>query len=213
MSGRGVPERRRRGRHAFVLLAAIVPALAWPQSAGSAGSTAPADSATAAGIAEPLSAAEAAPYMRQLTRELRVLVRDTPIEVDALRGDALLLRIPAAWLFEVDAVALRPEAQVRLDALGLALVSPQGERTRVEVVGHSDSLGRREPNEAFTQRRAEAVAALLAARGVAPARLATRGAGEAELREKKEDSPAARQRNRRIEIEIRPSRPSRREAS
>ena len=150
--------------------------------------------------------------MRHLGRELRVLVRDTPIEV-ATRGEALRLTMPAHWLFRTDDVALRPEAAVRLDALALALAAPEGLRTQIEVSGHSDSLGPRELNEAFTRRRAEAIAALLVARGVTSARLATRGAGEKELREKKEDSPAARQRNRRIELEIRPLRPSLREAS
>ena len=146
--------------------------------------------ATSAVVSRPAASASAASdYMRHLGRELRVLVRDTPIEV-ATRGEAL-----------------RPEAAVRLDALALALVAPEGLRTQIEVSGHSDSLGPRELNEAFTRRRAEAIAALLVTRGVTSARLATRGAGEKELREKKEDSPAARQRNRRIELEIRPLRP------
>ncbi len=169
--------------------------------------------ATSAVVSRPAASASAASdYMRHLGRELRVLVRDTPIEV-ATRGEALRLTMPAHWLFRTDDVALRPEAAVRLDALALALAAPEGLRTQLEVSGHSDSLGPRELNEAFTRQRAEAIATLLAARGVSHARLTTHGAGEKELREKKEDSPAARQRNRRIELEIRPLRPSLREAS
>lgn len=201
---------------ASVLLAAAVWAQPSPGGATSAVASRPAASATTPAstlpVIEPLSASEAPDYMRHLGRELRVLVRDTPIEV-ATRGEALRLTMPAHWLFRTDDVALRPEAAVRLDALALALAAPEGLRTQVEVSGHSDSLGPRELNEAFTRRRAEAIATLLAARGVSHARLTTHGAGEKELREKKEDSPAARQRNRRIELEIRPLRPSPREAS
>jgi outer membrane protein OmpA-like peptidoglycan-associated protein len=202
MPGRAVPQA------ATPRVTAPQPAAAPGAAPGGAGS-APAPVATEA---PPVATAEA-PNLRQLARELRVLLRDTPVELEAKGGELLRLRIPAGWLFRVDDATLRPEALVRLDALGLALATPRFAGTHVEVVGHSDSLGRREPNEAFTLRRATAVAALLAARGVDPARLATRGAGESELREKKEDTPAARQRNRRVELEIRPARPSSREAS
>ena len=204
-------QRRRRAplsgvslhQRAAGLLASALLAASSSAFAVAAAATTPASTASAI---EPLSAPEVPDYMRHLGRELRVLVRDTPVEV-ATRGEALRLTMPAHWLFRPDDVALRPEAAVRLDALALALVAPEGLRTQIEVSGHSDSLGPRELNEAFTRRRAEAIAALLVTRGVTSARLATRGAGEKELREKKEDSPAARQRNRRIELEIRPLRP------
>jgi len=151
--------------------------------------------------------------MRHLGRELRVLVRDTPIEVETLREDGLRLRIPASWLFRSDAATLRADALVRLDALALALAADDGARTTLEISGHSDSLGARDFNAAFTLRRAEALRAWLAGKGVAEARMQARGAGESELLEKKEDTPAARQRNRRVEIEVRPLRPSLRAAS
>lgn len=168
----------------------------------SCGAGAAAESARGAGT----GVVDAPADMRYLDRELRVLVRDTPIEV-ATRDETVRLTMPAQWLFRPDDVVLRSEAAVRLDALALALAAPPAQGTRIELTGHSDSLGRRELNEAFTLQRAEAVTALLVARGVAPARLVTRGAGEAKLLEKNEDSPAARQRNRRIELEIRPLRP------
>ncbi|MCU0758901.1 MAG: OmpA family protein [Steroidobacteraceae bacterium] len=216
---RGAGRALARAARSLAACAALAPLLAAPQSLPPAGPGSatdgepPASAMPSAASAAPLPAAEVSPYMRHLGRELRVLVRDTPVELEASRGDGLRLRLPAAWLFRMDDVVVRPEALVHLDALALALASPSGARTLLEVAGHCDSLGRREPNRAFTLRRAESVAALLAGRGVAPARLATRGAGEDERLEKDETTPAARRRNRRIEIEIRPSRPSRREAS
>ena len=191
------------------LAAAIVVATA---PAGAAVATAPAGAPVEA-ASEPLPPSEVAGYMRHLRRELRVMLRDTPAEIATARDDALRLILPAAWLFRLDAAELRPEAQVPLDALALALRGADGARTAIAIDAHTDSLGRRDFNEELTRRRAEAFAAFLQARGIDASRLQARGAGEAEPREKREDSPAARQRNRRVEVEIRPIRASRREAS
>ncbi len=108
------------------------------------------------------------------------MIDGTPMELVTAQDGTMTLRIPADYLFAVDAAQLRTEAPVRLDPPGAVLA--KADRTLRVVAGYTDSLG-------------------------------TRGAGEMELRQRKEDSPAARQRNRRVEIEIRPFRPSRREAS
>lgn len=193
------------------MLAAPVHAQSGAPGAGDAAqSTAP---TAAPAVASPLGGAEATRYMRHLARELQVLVRDTPIEVETLRQDGVRLRIPAGWLFHSDAPTLRADALLRLDAIALALASADGDRTVLAIAGHSDSLGRRDFNAAFTLRRAEALRDWLAGKGVAEARMQARGLGESQLLDKKEDTPAARQRNRRVEIEIRPLRPSRRAAS
>jgi len=195
--------------------AADLPAAAAPASSVSTPAPAPALAPDAARVdaPQPLGGAEASRYMRHLARELRVLLRDTPVSIETLREDRLLLRMPAAWLFRSDAPTLRADALVRLDALALALASPDGVRTMLAISGHSDSLGARDFNAAFTRQRAEALRAYLAGKGVAEARLQAAGLGESELIERKEDTPAARQRNRRVEIEVRPLRPSPRAAS
>jgi len=149
--------------------------------------------------------------MRQLVRQLRAVIRDTPVELVTARDDLLKLRIPVEYLFALDATQLRTEGPLRLDPLVAALL--KSDRTTVVVAGHADSLGTREFNAAFTLQRATAVADYLQGQGVAAARVNVRGAGEMERVDKKEDSPEARRRNRRIELEVRPSRPSRREAS
>ncbi len=161
--------------------------------------------------ARPLSNAEAPRYMRQLARQLRAVVKDTPVELARGRGDLLRIRIPADYLFGLDATQLNAAGPVRLDPLVTTLES--ADRTQLVVVGHTDTLGTKEFNSAFSLRRAAAVAEYLQRQGVAAARVDIRGAGEREPAERKEDSPAARQRNRRIEIEVRPFRPSRRAAS
>ncbi len=158
----------------------------------------------------PLSGAEAHAYLRKLARRLRVVVHGTPVEILPIKGELLRLRIPAVWLFRLDAAQLLPEATSRLQRLTAILDA--ADRAQLAIVGHSDSLGPRDVNAAFTMRRAAAVADFMQRQGLAPQRVTALGAGERERLEVREDTPAARQRNRRIEIEIRPFRPSPREA-
>ncbi len=150
-------------------------------------------------------------YVRQVARQLRAVIRDTPVQLVTTRDDLLTLRIPVDYLFALDATQLRTEGPRRLDPLVATLL--KSDRTAVVVAGHSDSLGTREFNAAFTLQRATAVAGYLLGKGIPAERVVSRGAGEMERMEKNEDSPAARARNRRIELEIRPFRPLRREAS
>jgi outer membrane protein OmpA-like peptidoglycan-associated protein len=159
----------------------------------------------------PLSATEAPRYLRQLARQLRAATEGSPVELSTTSREVLRLRIAAADLFDLDAAQLRTEGPSRLDPLVAALV--KSDRTVLVVVGHTDTLGTREFNAAWSLRRATAVADYLQAKGIAASRLSVRGAGELELRERQEDTPEARERNRRIEIEVRPARPSRRAAS
>lgn len=72
---------------------------------------------------------------------------------------------------------------------------------RVEIVGHTDARGSRELNLDLSLRRAQAVMENLAVRGIDPGRLEARGAGPDEpLTEN--DTPAGRQKNRRIEFRV-----------
>ncbi len=228
----GSERKVRRGQVRAVALGGLLALGAWgvggalaqpaPQAAAPAGAAAPsgvlapsasAPAAAAAVLpqAKPLSAAEARRYMRQLAKQLRAVTSGTPVELATGARDVLTLRIAADYLFDLDAAPLRAEGPARLDPLVAVLL--ESDRAELVVVGHTDTLGTREFNAAWSLRRATAVADYLKAKGIASARVGTRGAGELELLEKREDTPGARARNRRIEIEVRPSRPSRRAAS
>jgi OOP family OmpA-OmpF porin len=69
------------------------------------------------------------------------------------------------------------------------------------VGGHTDSIGSDEYNLRLSQRRAEAVAAWLAAHGIAAARLTAKGFGESKPVADNRTAEG-RQRNRRIEIVV-----------
>jgi OOP family OmpA-OmpF porin len=72
---------------------------------------------------------------------------------------------------------------------------------RVEITGHADGIGSREYNVQLSERRAEAVKRYLVEKGVAPARITTRGAGpDAPIDDN--ESAAGRAKNRRIEFKI-----------
>jgi len=72
----------------------------------------------------------------------------------------------------------------------------------VDITGHTDGTGAESVNLALSQARADAVAGYLVAGGILEDRISATGVGSAEpLTE--EDSPLARQLNRRIEVELR----------
>jgi outer membrane protein OmpA-like peptidoglycan-associated protein len=121
-------------------------------------------------------------------------------------GDALRVRMPSSITFATDSTRIRPEFRPVLADLSRTLNSDP--RSFVNVEGHTDSTGSESYNEELSRRRANAVAEVLRANGVAPERIATYGMGES--------APVAtnataegRQRNRRVEITVIPAtRPS-----
>lgn len=72
----------------------------------------------------------------------------------------------------------------------------------VLVVGHTDTRGTAQANDALSQRRAERVKALLVAAGVQASRIQALGRGERELLVATGDG-VAEPRNRRVEISVR----------
>ena len=67
------------------------------------------------------------------------------------------------------------------------------------IEGHSDNTGNEDFNLKLSQQRADAVRALLLARGIAPERITTRGYGP-KFPIVDNDTPAGRQQNRRVEV-------------
>jgi outer membrane protein OmpA-like peptidoglycan-associated protein len=72
----------------------------------------------------------------------------------------------------------------------------------VVVIGHTDSVGSDQYNDALAQKRAEAVRAMLAARGIAPQDIVAIGRGKRDLLVPTPDG-VAEPRNRRVEIVVR----------
>lgn len=114
-------------------------------------------------------------------------------------SDRLVLRIPASLLFAPDAVTLRPGHDTATILSMIAQPLMRRPRLAAQVLVYTDSIGGSSLNDSASTARAQAVAAALVARGVPDMRLEVRGAG-ASAALARNDSPAGRMRNRRVEI-------------
>jgi len=123
------------------------------------------------------------------------------VQVERVRDDLLKLTLENEVSFDFDSAAIKPTFRPTLEKL--ADVLTKHDRTRVTVVGHTDSVGSEAYNQRLSERRAEAVRARLASLGVARSRLEAEGRGELEPRATNE-TEAGRQLNRRVEILVRP---------
>lgn len=111
----------------------------------------------------------------------------------------IVIPLAGSVLFDFDRDEIRPDAVRTLEELVAVVEAYRGRPVRVE--GHTDAIASDRYNQALSERRARAVGAWLAERGVAAGRLTTRGFGEG--RPAADNATAAgRQRNRRVEVVI-----------
>jgi OOP family OmpA-OmpF porin len=78
--------------------------------------------------------------------------------------------------FETDSADLTPASRTILDSVAASL--KEWSEVRVEVAGHTDSVGADSYNQQLSQRRAESVRVYLASKGVDMSRMTARGYGE-----------------------------------
>lgn len=136
----------------------------------------------------------------------RKMLGELQARADA-RG-AIVVDLPGDVLFDFDKYDLRADALPVLDRIvGLLAAFPA---RSVAVNGHTDSKGEDAYNDVLSRRRAETVHHYLHERDASPARaFDVRGFGEKEpvapnTRADGSDDPQGRQKNRRVEIVLRP---------
>ena len=117
-------------------------------------------------------------------------------------GSYLQVVMPDGILFATGSAAVSGPAQQDLYAVARNL--NQYPNSRVEVVGHTDSTGTQAINRDLSQRRAQSVAGILAAAGVAQNRLSAVGVADTQP-VASNATEAGRAQNRRVEILIRPT--------
>lgn len=123
-------------------------------------------------------------------------------EIDALKAkstDRGLVLTLGGVLFDTGKADLNPGAARNLDQL-VQFLTEHGDR-RVEIDGYTDSVGTDSFNLDLSQRRADAVKAVLVTRGIDSSRIASRGYGKAFGIASNADA-GGRQLNRRVEIVI-----------
>ncbi|KUE78649.1 hypothetical protein ATO46_09820 [Aeromonas schubertii] len=139
-------------------------------------------------------------YMDVQEAKLRDKLRGTGVSVTR-SGDQLILNMPNNVTFDSSSVQLKAAGANTLS--GVAMVVTEFDKTRLNVVGHTDSTGSRDLNMRLSQQRADAVANQLIASGVSGSRIATTGVGP--------DQPVAtnstaegKAQNRRVTITLTP---------
>ncbi|MBP2263766.1 OmpA family protein [Pseudomonas sp. BP8] len=109
----------------------------------------------------------------------------------------IVAQVEDQGMFAVGSAQLSSEGQRQVRKL--ASVFAGESKTSILVVGHTDATGSASGNQALSERRARAVASILAEQGIAPQRMYFQGAGASRPVADNAD-PLLRGQNRRVEI-------------
>ncbi len=140
-------------------------------------------------------------YMEKQEQEMRQSLAS--VEGASIQRDAQTLAITfkSDLLFDVDSAVVKAGGYDELKRVADVLNAyPQ---TRLQIAGHTDSTGSEIYNQSLSERRAEAVKAILSGYQVAPQRMSTIGFGESKPIASN-DTLSGRQMNRRVSITIEP---------
>jgi outer membrane protein OmpA-like peptidoglycan-associated protein len=139
-------------------------------------------------------------YMDEQEKKLRRQTAGTGVGVTR-EGDELVLDMPSEVTFATGSANLDPLFRTTLDKVAATLT--EYEKTYVDVLGHTDSVGTDAFNQTLSEQRATTVADYLSLKGVQRARLATKGYGESQPRASN-TTEQGRAQNRRVEIRLVP---------
>ncbi len=138
---------------------------------------------------------------KDFERQLAPEVRAGAIEIEKLPSHNLKVTMTAQTAFDSDSAEIKPGFDPSLNKIADVLV--RYGKTHLTIVGHTDSVGSQEYNQALSQRRAGAVTNYLQDKGVIGQRLQYVGHGELEPRASNA-TEQGRRLNRRVEILIEP---------
>ena len=142
--------------------------------------------------------AAAGGYMDIQASKLRQKLTGTGMQV-ARDGDNVRLIMPNSITFNTNESTIKTSANSVLDSV--ALVAKEYDKTRLQVVGYTDSTGNDKINQPLSERRAAAVANYLALRGVQGSRISSYGAGSSNPIASNATTEGKAQ-NRRVEITL-----------
>lgn len=139
-------------------------------------------------------------YMDEQEEQLRRELSASGVGVTR-EGENIVLNMPGNITFASGKSAIRSDFYPVLG--DVARVLKEFDKTRVEIAGHTDSVGSAADNQALSQQRASSVGRYLRSKGVAAGRISSNGFGESQpmVSNKTPDGRAA---NRRVEITLSP---------
>ena len=137
-------------------------------------------------------------YMDVQESKLRQKLTGTGVQV-ARDGDNIRLIMPNSITFDTNNDVMKTSANAALDSV--AEVAKEYDKTKLQIIGHTDSTGNDKINIPLSQRRATTVANYLAMRGVAGSRLYATGVGASQPIASNA-TEEGRAQNRRVEIHL-----------
>lgn len=139
-------------------------------------------------------------YMDRQEAALRDRLQNAGVQVER-QGDQIRLNMAETINFDVDRAELRPASLPVLQAV--AEVLREYDQTTIDVTGHTDSDGSDAYNQQLSEQRAFSVANYLSGQGVIAPRMLAGGYGE-QFPIASNATPAGKQANRRVELQIVP---------
>ena len=123
------------------------------------------------------------------------------IQIDKLPQNGLRITMTEQTAFSVNSAQIQPRFYSTMDKISTVL-NRYG-KTELTILGHTDSTGSTQHNQALSEQRAQAVESYFVRKGVISQRLDSQGLGESAPRASNA-SADSRQLNRRVEIVIEP---------
>lgn len=139
-------------------------------------------------------------YMDVQEAKLRQRLSNSGVSVTRA-GNQIILNMPGNVTFNTGSADINAGFYEILNSVSLVL--KEYEKTTVDVIGHTDSVGSETFNQQLSEKRARSVAEYLSGQGVLAARLLIAGMGEAQPIASN-STPDGRSQNRRVEIQITP---------
>ncbi|MBA2689185.1 MAG: OmpA family protein [Burkholderiales bacterium] len=139
--------------------------------------------------------------MDEQKRKLEQATQGTGIQVTKRDDNSLLMNVPNEISFDTDRADIKPAFRSTLDKV--ASVLNENTATNIMIVGHTDSTGTSNHNQALSFNRANSTRTYLASRSVGAGRMAVDGRGESQPIASN-DTSDGKARNRRVEIAILP---------
>lgn len=136
-----------------------------------------------------------------LEDQLRQEQAANEIQISRLADNSLKLNLSSEVSFDFDSAMIRRDFRDSLNKVANVLADYPS--TAVHIIGHTDSVGSEQYNNQLSVRRASSVQGYLTTQGVRSDRTRTKGYGEV-MPIANNASDAGRQRNRRVEIYLKP---------
>jgi outer membrane protein OmpA-like peptidoglycan-associated protein len=139
-------------------------------------------------------------YMDVQEAKLRQRLRGSGVSVTRV-GNQIQLNMPGNVTFATGSPNINAGFYDVLNSVTIVL--KEYNKTTVDVIGHTDSVGSADYNQRLSENRARSVAEYLSGQGVLPARLLVAGMGESQP-VASNATPEGRAQNRRVNIQIAP---------